>query len=294
MIPLIDTHAHLDIQFFQTKEKGGNKEDRGVTGSLYAAKEMIKRAKEGILSKKIDKRTTPPPSFSVRKVLVPGITAESSRDVVALSRAIPELAAAVGYQPNGVQSAREEDWHAIVELAEKPQVVGIGETGLDRYWDDSPIELQIEWFQRHLDLAQQMDLPIIIHCREAWEDLQPMLERAADRAPLRGVIHAFSGNAYMAKTCVDLGLHISFAGPVTYRNKKFSPLWEAAEAVPDDRLLVETDSPYLTPHPFRGKVKPNEPAMVVWVALRLAELRGQSLEAVAVTTTQNAERLFRL
>ena len=179
-------------------------------------------------------------------------------------------------------------------MAERPRVVAIGETGLDRYWDYSPIELQRDYFDRHLQLSQRLDLPIIIHCREAEKDLLPMLRTAVGRGTLRGVIHSFSGDTDFARACLEMGLYISFAGAVTYRNKKFGALREAARSIPDDRILIETDSPYLTPHPLRGKVKRNEPANVVHTAACLAELRGTELEPFAALTTANARRLFRL
>jgi TatD DNase family protein len=294
MLKLIDTHAHLDVRDFQKNEERGNKGNRGTSFLLYEVDELIKRVKGGILPEIVTKKLPERPSFVVEKVLAPAITAQSSRDVVALAEAFPEIVAAVGYQPNGVVDAEEEDWRTITELAERDGVVAIGETGLDRYWDDSPFDLQVHWFERHLAFARERDLPILIHCRDAWDDLHPILREAADKDPLKGVIHAFSGNTEMAMTCVDLGMMISFAGPVTYRNKKFTPLWEAAQAVPDDHLLVETDSPYLTPHPFRGKLKANEPVMSILVAERLADLRGVSLEHIAEVTTENAKRLFRL
>ena len=135
---------------------------------------------------------------------------------------------------------------------------------------------------------------MILHCRDAAADLMPMLRAAAARGPLRGILHAFSGDAALAAECLALGLHISFAGNVTYSNKKFDLLRAAAQIVPDDRLLIETDSPYLVPQVFRGKQKRNEPAHVVHTAAFLAELRGVPVDQIAALTTANARRLFRL
>ena len=173
-------------------------------------------------------------------------------------------------------------------------MVAVGETGLDRHWDFTPIQLQREYFDRHLRLAQEHDLPLVIHCREAEADLLPILREAAAQKPLTGVLHAFSGEPSLADACLELGLHLGFAGAVTYKNKKFTSLRTVAARVPDDRLLIETDSPYLVPHPLRGKEKRNEPAHVVHTAQCLADLRGQSLEELTAATSANARRLFGL
>ncbi len=171
------------------------------------------------------------------------------------------------------------DWDAIVGLLDHPRVVALGETGLDRYWDYAPIEVQRDYFDRHLRLSQERDLAVVIHCRDAQADMMPMLREAVARGPLRGVLHAFSGDAAMAAECLDLGLYVSFAGNVTYTNKKFQALREAAATVPADRILIETDSPYLTPEPLRGKQKRNEPALVAHTAAALAALRGVPLDS---------------
>jgi len=168
----------------------------------------------------------------------------------------------------------------------------VGETGLDRHWDFTPFELQRDWFDRHLRLAQARDLPVIVHCREADADLMPVLREAHQRRPLRGVLHSFSGDQALADECLGLGLYVSFAGAVTYTNKKFEPLREVARRVPADRILIETDSPYLVPHPLRGKQSRNEPSWLVHTARRLAELRGQALAEFVGRTAENARRLF--
>ena len=179
-------------------------------------------------------------------------------------------------------------------MADRPEVVAIGETGLDFYRDFAPPARQWDYFGRHLHLSQDRGLPVVIHCRDAESALMPMLRDAAGRGPLCGVIHAFSGDVAMATECVELGLYASFAGMVTYRNRKFQSLREAAVTVPDDRLLIETDSPYLVPTPLRGKQQRNEPANIVHTAECLAELRGVSVEELERQTTQNARRLFKL
>ena len=143
----------------------------------------------------------------------------------------------MGIHPNSCAEAAADDWDRLVALADHPRVVAVGETGLDRYWDFAPLELQIEYFRRHLRLGGQRELPVIIHCRDAAADLMPLLEAAAAAGPVHGLLHAFSGDAAMAAKCLELGLSLSFAGNVTYRNKKFEPLRAAAAAAPADRIL---------------------------------------------------------
>jgi TatD DNase family protein len=149
--------------------------------------------------------------------------------------------------------------------------------------------LQQEYFDRHLRLSQQRDVPFIVHMRDCGDEIVAMLRTAHDRSPLRGVMHSFTGDEALAEQCLELGLYISFAGMVTY--KKSDELRRVAASIPDDRLLIETDSPYLSPHPKRGQ-RPNEPALVVHTAECLAEVRGASLESLAEQTTENARRLF--
>ncbi len=228
----------------------------------------------------------------VEAMVCVGISADSSLAALRLAEAHEDLYAAAGIQPNYCAQAADDDWQRIVAMADHRRVVALGETGLDGYWDYTPLELQQDYFDRHLRLAAQRGLPVVIHCREAQAELLEMLRAA--RGPLRGVLHAFSGDGATAGECVELGLYVSFAGMVTYQNKKFEPLREVAAAVPDDRILIETDSPYLVPHPLRGKQKRNEPGNMVHTARCLAELRGVTLEEFAAQTTANARRLFAL
>ena len=167
----------------------------------------------------------------------------------------------------------------------------LGETGLDRYWDHAPLDLQRDYFDRHVRLSQSCGLPFIVHMRDCEEDILEMLREARSRAALHGVMHSFSGSDATARECVELGLYISFAGMVTY--KKSIELRNVAEHVPDDRILIETDAPYLSPHPKRGQ-RPNEPGLVIHTAACLSEVRGVGLELFAEHTTTNARRLFRL
>lgn len=226
----------------------------------------------------------------VEAFLCVGITAASSAAAVRLAQSHPDVYAAVGIQPNYTAEAGPDDWQQIVALAEHPRVVAIGETGLDRHWDYAPIAQQCDYFARHIALARQRDLPLVIHCREAAGDLLPMLREAAAAGPLRAVMHSFSEEAAVAAEVLALGLYVSFAGAVTYTNKKFAPLREVAKSMPGDRLLIETDSPYLTPQPLRGKQSRNEPAWIVHTAECLAALRGVPPAEFAAQSTRNARQ----
>lgn len=232
--------------------------------------------------------------MGIQAMICVGTSATSSVAAVQLAAEQEQVYAAVGIQPNHVAEAKQGDWTRVVELAANAHVVAVGETGLDRHWDFTPLGDQQDYFDRHLQLAHEFRLPIVIHCREAESDLLPMLRDAAKRAPLRGVLHSFSGTPEFAAECLELGLLLSFSGMVTYLNAKFRPLREIAKKVPEDRLLIETDSPYLVPHPLRGRQKRNEPANLRLVAASLAELRGVSLDHFSKVTSVNARRLFRL
>lgn len=227
----------------------------------------------------------------VRTMLVVGTTLASSQQAAALAARHVPLFASAGIHPNYCAEAAEGDWSAVEGLFALPKVVAVGETGLDRYWDMVRFDTQQDYFDRHLRLAQRLDLPIVIHMRDCEADVLEMLREATRRGPLRGIMHSFAGTAATAEECLGMGLHISFAGMVTY--KKTDDLRQVAASVPADRILVETDSPYLSPHPFRGR-KPNEPAMVVHTAACVAAARGQSLRELARQTTENARRLFRV
>lgn len=255
-----DTHAHLDLPEFDANRA-----------------EVVARAAQA----------------GVTSILCVGITADSSRASLDCAERF-NLVAAVGIHPNSAAEAAAGDWDRIVAMASLPRVVALGETGLDRYWDHAPLSLQQDYLDRHLCLAQERKLPVVIHCRDAQAELMPMLRAAAKRGPLRGIVHAFSGDAAMAAECVTLGLHVSFAGNVTHTNKKFETLRAAAKTVPADRLLIETDSPFLVPQIFRGKQRTNEPAYVVETARSLAQLRGVPLDELAHQTTANARGLFKL
>jgi TatD DNase family protein len=251
-----DTHAHLDDEQFHGEVSG-----------------VIDRARQA----------------GVTVILTVGTTRVSSEMSVRIARQFPQVFAAVGIQPNYGRESTQDDWDRLAELARDPQVRAIGETGLDAYWDFTPLDVQQRLFAAHLRLSQDTGLPFIVHMRDCGEPTVNMLREARTRGPLRGVMHSFTGTPEVARQCLELGLHISFAGMVTF--KKSSGLREIASTIPADRLLIETDAPYLAPHPHRGR-HPNEPALLVHTAQRLAEVRGITLDVLARTTTANARRLF--
>ena len=255
---LIDTHAHLD--------------DKRFAADLP---KVLQRAQDAELE----------------RILTIGIDRATSEAAVRLADQHPMLAAVVGIQPNSAAQAKLDDFDAIVALAKHPTVVAIGESGLDRYWDKAPFELQQDYFARHLELARTVSLPIVIHCREAEVDVVAMLQTDHVRhGPIVGVMHSFCGDAAIAKVCLELGMHISYAGMLTY--KSAANLREVAATIPLERLLIETDSPYLAPVPKRGER--NEPSFVAHTAQVLADVKGISIEELAEATTQNAKQLFGL
>jgi len=195
---MIDTHAHLDQPQFDPDREA-------VLGRSGLA--------------------------GVEAIVCVGTDLASSRAAVRLAETCPGVYAAVGIHPNSSAEAGPDDWAQVAALPEHPRVVAVGETGLDRYRDFAPLELQRGCFRRHLLLARDCDLPVVIHCRDAWEDMLPLLRDATVGGPVCGVLHAFSGDAAMAAKCLELGLFLSFAGNVTYRNQKFQPLRAAAAAI---------------------------------------------------------------
>ncbi|MBN1854922.1 MAG: TatD family hydrolase [Pirellulales bacterium] len=234
----------------------------------------------------------------VHDLITVGTTAASSARCLALAAEYSALSvansrirvhAAVGIQPNYVGDAEFGDWDRILKLAGQPGVVAIGETGLDRHWDYSPFDLQEDFFDRHIRLAQQLGLPCIIHMRSCEEDVLSMLREARRRGPIVGVMHSFTGSWAAADECIEMGLAISFAGMITY--KKSDALRACLARVPETSILVETDSPYLTPEPVR-KIRRNEPAHLGHTVMRLAEVRGVDWQTLAQRTTHNAQQLF--
>ncbi|KZZ86514.1 MULTISPECIES: TatD family hydrolase [Bacillaceae] len=251
---LFDTHAHLNaVQY---------KED---------LEEVIDRAK----------------AEGVEKIVVVGFDTDTITRAMELTDQYDFIYAAVGWHPVDAIDMTDQDLEWIKELASHPKVVAIGEMGLDYHWDKSPKEVQKEVFRKQIALAKEVKLPIIIHNRDATADVVEIL-REEGAEEVGGIMHCFTGSAEVAKECMDMNFYISFGGPVTFKNAK-KPKEVAAE-IPLDRLLIETDCPYLTPHPFRGKR--NEPGYVKYVAEQIAELRGMTYEEVAQITTKNAKKCF--
>ena len=216
-----------------------------------------------------------------------GADLESSKRSVALAKKHDFIYAAVGVHPEDVGNMTESALDTLETLARHEKVVAIGEIGLDYFYEDNPPpDMQKEWFYKQALLAKKLELPIVIHNRDAHEDCLGIVEKSA----CCGVFHCFSGDAKMAKRVTELGFYVSFAGNITY--KKSQNLVEAAKVIPIDRLLIETDSPYLAPEGYRGKR--NDPALVRIVAEKIAEIRGMSVKEIARITTENAKRLYRI
>jgi len=224
----------------------------------------------------------------VTRMTVIGTRAADSEAAADLAAREPGVTAAAGIHPNDVGEIEAGEWDRIERLAAAGRVTAIGETGLDWYRTGAPPDLQREYFDRHLRLAQRLSLPVVIHTRDSIRDVLDMLHDAAARGPLRAILHSFTGTPADAGEALDLGCHLGFAGMVTFRSS--AALREVARTVPADRLLVETDSPFLAPEPLRGRR--NEPANVVHTARCLALARNEPLEALAAATTANARRLF--
>ena len=227
----------------------------------------------------------------VKSVVCIGTTAHTSEQAVEIAQRYDSVLAAVGYQPNYCHEADETGWQKILALAEHPKVVAIGETGLDKYWDYCPFEIQRPWFVRHIELAQRLSKPFVVHMRECEDEIVEVLQETCPTIGHQGIMHSFAGSMDTAQKSLELGMHISFAGMVTY--KKSVELREIAKTIPLDRILIETDAPYLSPHPKRGH-RPNEPALVVHTAECLAELHDLSLTHFASISSENARRLFGL
>ena len=252
---LADSHAHIDDERFDADR------DEVVARALAAGVSLIVNI---------------------------GADMASSARSVALAEKYPGIYAAVGMHPHDSQDMKETDYRQLEQWANHPKVVAIGEIGLDYHYDLSPRPVQKEVFLRQLDVARKTGKPFIIHEREAHADMLDIIRYAA--RGLNGVFHCFSGSVETAREYLKMGFYISVAGPVTF--PKSVKTKEVAKAVPLDRLLVETDSPYLTPQPFRGKR--NEPAYVRLVAEEIANLRDISLAELAETTTANVRRLFNI
>ncbi|MFN8458033.1 MAG: TatD family hydrolase [Anaerolineae bacterium] len=255
---LIDSHCHLNFNTFDT--------DR--------AEVLARASAAGIVA-----------------IINPGINLENSQEVVALAEKIPNVYAAIGFHPNDAVKFHDAALVQLRHLANHPKVIAFGEIGLDYYWDESPRPVQQKVFERQLALAKELDKPVIIHQREAAADTMAILRQWGANQQHPGlVLHSFSGDQAMAEEAVALGFYIGISGPVTFKNARDLP--GIVAAVPSDRLVVETDAPFLTPHPYRGKR--NEPAYVKLVAERVAALKQLSLAEMSHLLTENTITLFRL
>ena len=252
-MPIFDTHAHYD--------SGGFNSDRmEVLASLPAA--------------------------NVTLVVDPGCDVESSRKAVELAERFPHVYAAVGIHPSDCAGAGEAELAAIRDLCGHEKVVAVGEIGLDYYWEDNPPrEFQQEIFRRQIELALELNLPVIVHDREAHGD---SLAIVLEYPKLRGVFHCFSGSPEMAEELLKRGWYLGFDGPITYKNAKRAP--EVVAVTPLDRIVVETDAPYLTPVPYRGKR--NDSRYLPYVIEKLAEWKGVTVEEMERVTFENGKRLF--
>lgn len=251
---LFDTHAHLNAADYA--------ED---------VEEVIERAKEA----------------GVSNIVVVGFDRPTIRKAMELVDKYDHLYGCIGWHPVDAIDCTDEGLQWIEELCKHPKIVALGETGLDYHWDKSPKEIQQEVFRKQIRLAKKLNMPIMIHNREATDDVLTILkEEQAEE--VGGIMHCFSGSVETAKEALNLNFYISLGGPVTFKNAKKPK--EVAKVVPLDKLLIETDCPYLAPHPFRGKR--NEPAYVRLVAEQIAELKEISLEELAEATTRNAKKVF--
>ena len=227
------------------------------------------------------------PENGVTRILIPGCDVKSSERAIALAKQFPHVVAAVGIHPEDLAGCREGDPERIAALARSPECVAIGEIGLDYYWDDTRKEEQKALFRRQIEIALEREKPIIVHDREAHGDSLAIVREYPE---LRGVFHCFSGSVEMAEELLAMGWYLGFDGPVTYKNARKAP--EVLAVCPLDRLLLETDSPYLSPVPMRGKR--NDSRNLRFVAAKIAEIKGGTAEEIAQAAAENGKRLFGL
>lgn len=249
-----DTHAHYDDEAFDADREE-------LLNSLYEK--------------------------GVELVIDPGCTLESSKKALALAEKLPFVYAAVGIHPEELKDFTEDKLGEIEKLASHSKCTAIGEIGLDYYWDDTHKPEQKELFIRQIEMALRLDKPVIIHDREAHGDSLEIVSRYKE---LRGVFHCYSGSAEMAKELLKMGWYLGFDGPVTYKNARKT--LEVLEICPPDRMLIETDSPYLSPVPLRGKR--NDSSNLAYIAAKIAEVKGMSVEEISRVTTENGKKLFRI
>lgn len=256
MMELFDSHCHLEDERFQGEVQDvlGRMAEAGVTRCILASSDM-----------------------------------PTGEKIVALADANPQVYGMVGFHPHEASQFRESDLEQMAEWLKHPKIVGVGEIGLDYYYDHSPRNVQRAVLERQLDFALEKKAPVAFHIRDAHGDTLDILSRRKNRLP-EGVLHCFSGSLECARQYLDMGFCLSFAGPVTFKNA--AKLQEVAKFCPTDRLLVETDSPYLAPVPLRGQR--NEPANVRYVAQMVADLKGMDAEELARKAFENTCRLYRI
>ena len=263
---LVDSHCHLEAKDFRREIDGAAVDERDT---------VVARAEAA--------------GVAAFVCIGSGASLVEVDNAVAWAERHPRIWAAIGIHPHDAARMDDATFSRIGELARHPRVVAVGETGLDYHYDYSPREAQREVFARFLRLGAEVKKPVTLHVREAHEEARAIYAAEADRS-LGGIVHCFTGTPEDAEAWLALGLHISFSGIVTFKSAQ--PIKEAAKLCPDDRILVETDCPYLAPIPHRGKR--NEPAFVSHTAQHVAELRGTTLDALAEQTSQNAARLLGL
>lgn len=254
---LIDTHVHLNADQYWDND----------------LQEVIDRA----LAAKVE------------RMVVIGFDEVTIKRAMQLIEDYDFIYAVIGWHPVDAIDCTDEHLQWIEELAAHPKVVGIGETGLDYYWDKSPKDVQQYWFRKQIQLAKKLQLPIIIHNRDATGDVVRILKEE-DAKEVGGIMHCYGGSVETARDCINMNFMISLGGPVTFKNARQPK--EVATEIPLEHLLIETDAPYLTPHPYRGKR--NEPAYVALVAEEIARLKNISVEEVAAATTANALKFFKI
>ena len=240
--------------------------------------DLIKRSTEEVVKEAAEKGVT--------KMVTIGIDLESSKIALEFSSRIEGVYAVVGFHPHEAKYLDEENLKELEKLAKKDKVVAVGETGLDYYWEHSTLLCQMEAFKKQINLARELNLPLIIHDREAHQDTLKIL--AEEAKGLKILLHCFSGDLDMAKICMERGYYLGIGGVVTFNNAQ--KLRTIVEEVSLENLVLETDSPYLAPHPFRGK--PNEPKYIPLIAEKIAEIKGISLEKVAESTSRTAQEFF--
>lgn len=253
---LVDTHVHLNADQYEQDVDA-----------------VIKRAREA----------------GVSRFVVIGFDTKTIDRTMELIETYEDVYGVIGWHPVDAVDCTDEDLARIESLSEHPKIVGIGETGLDYHWDKSPKDVQKEVFKKQIELAKRVKLPLVIHNRNATGDVVEMLE-AYDAKEVGGIMHAFSSSKEIADRVLALNFMISLGGPVTFKNAKEPKA--VAQHVPLEKLLIETDAPYLTPHPYRGKR--NEPFYITLVAEEIARLKGLEIETVAEQTTQNAFTIYHL